>query len=281
MIEARNRNKVTPAHSHALQSGAWIEREQTSRGCASMNTDPAESERYMIFEGVIQWTQAVALQSDRVAAAQTAQFRPGDWPGAHRLPGMNFRSECDYFSVAVGMLFQFKRRATDLGLFASVDFSEIDIVPWQDRVNVRNKRMHVTDYLKPGGEAGKGWFVETPDFKADASSIVGTLIGGRLDWAALGAAAKRLLPKLLAQPIPYPSIPGMPRPEPALPVRFLSALRAMAWDDQRVAIAWMESPNPALGGATPAEKVKTPEGMAEVVAILEPMASARLGDNQR
>ncbi len=32
-----------------------------------MNTDPAESERYMIFEGVIQWTQAVALQSDRVA----------------------------------------------------------------------------------------------------------------------------------------------------------------------------------------------------------------------
>jgi hypothetical protein len=138
-----------------------------------MNTDPAESERYMIFEGVIQWTQAVALQSDRVAAAQTAQFRPGDRPGAHRLPGMNFRSECDYFSVAVDMLFQFKRRATDLGLFASVDFSEIDIVPWQDRVDVRNKRMHVTDYLKPGGEAGEGWFVETPEFKADASSTIG------------------------------------------------------------------------------------------------------------
>ena len=77
-----------------------------------MNTDPAESERYMIFEGVIQWTQAVPRQSDRVAAAQTAQFRPGDRPGAHRLPGMNFRSECGDFSVAVDMLFQFKRRAT-------------------------------------------------------------------------------------------------------------------------------------------------------------------------
>ena len=35
-------------------------------------------------------------------------------------------------------------------------------------------------------------------------------------------------------------------------------------------------PNPALGGLTPAEKVETPEGMAEVVAILEPMASARV-----
>ena len=217
-----------------------------------MNTDPAETERYMIFEGVIQWTQAVALQSDRVAAAQAAQFQPGAQQGANRLLDMNFRSECDYFSVAVDMLFQFKKRAKVLDLFASVDFSEIDIVPWQDRVDVRNRRMHVTDYLTPGGEAGKGWFVETPDFKADPSSTVGTLIGGRLDWAALGGAAKRLLPKLLAQPIPYPSIPGMPKPELALPVRFLGALRAMAWGDQRVAIEWMESPNPALGGLTPA-----------------------------
>ncbi len=92
---------------------------------------------------------------------------------------------------------------------------------------MRNKRMHVTEYFKPGGETGKGWFGGTPDFKADASSTIGTLIGGRLDWAALGAAAKRLLPKLLAQPIPWPSIPGTPQPEPALPVRFLDALRAM------------------------------------------------------
>jgi hypothetical protein len=109
----------------------------------------------------------------------------------------------------------------------------------------------------------------------DARATVGTLIGGRLDWVALGAAAKRLLPKLLAQPIPYPSIPGMPQPEPALPVRFLSALRAMAWSDQRVAIEWMEAPNPTLGGLTPAEKVKTAEGMAEVVAVLESMTSSK------
>ena len=68
------------------------------------------------------------------------------------------------------MLFQFKRRADDLGLFASADFSEIDIVPWQDRVDVRNKRMHVTDYLKPGGEDRQGMVRRDPDFKADASA---------------------------------------------------------------------------------------------------------------
>jgi hypothetical protein len=53
-----------------------------------MNTDPAESERYMIFEGVIQWTQAAALQSDRVAVAQAAQFRPagGASSAGHEFP---------------------------------------------------------------------------------------------------------------------------------------------------------------------------------------------------
>ena len=241
-----------------------------------MNTDPAETERFMIFEGVIQWTQAVAVQADRVAAAQAAQFQPGRRQPENRLSGMNFRSECDYFAVAVDMLFKFKKRAAEKDLFASIDFSEIDgLTAQQDRVDIRNMRMHVTDYLRGRGNDQDRWFVETPDFKADASSTVGALIGGRLDWAALGAAAKRLLPKLLAQPIPYPSIPGMPQPEPALPVRFLDALRALAWGDQRVAIAWMESPNPALGGLTPAEKVKTPEGMAEVVAILESIALKR------
>ena len=205
-----------------------------------MNTDPAETERYMIFEGVIQWTQAVALQSDRVAAAQAAQFRPGDRPGAHRLPGMNFRSECDYFRR--GDMLSHRETRGRLRSLRLIDFSEIDIVPWGDRVDVRNKRMHVTEYFNWRRDRQET-FGGTPDFKADASSTIGTPIGGRLDWAALGAAAnERPLPKLLAQPIPWPSIRGTPQPEPALPVRFLDALRAMTGGDQRAAIAWMNNP---------------------------------------
>ena len=46
-------------------------------------------------------------------------------------------------------------------------------------------------------------FVETSQFIADASSVVGTTIGARLDWIKFAAAAQRLLPKLLAEPIPY------------------------------------------------------------------------------
>jgi len=43
--------------------------------------------------------------------------------------------------------------------------------------------------------------------------------------AFFGAAAERLLPKLLCEPIPYPPIPNMPPPpEPGLPIRLLRGM---------------------------------------------------------
>jgi hypothetical protein len=67
-------------------------------------------------------------------------------------------------------------------------------------------REHVVDYFRGAGNAKGRWVAETPDYKADASSVVGTMIGGRLDWIAFGTAAERLLPQLLAEPIPYSRI---------------------------------------------------------------------------
>jgi hypothetical protein len=64
-------------------------------------------------------------------------------------------------------------------------------------------REHVVEYSRGRGRASQRWFAETPHFKADASSVVGTIIGGRLDWIKFAAAAELLLPKLLAEPIPY------------------------------------------------------------------------------
>jgi hypothetical protein len=46
--------------------------------------------------------------------------------------------------------------------------------------------------------------VETPEFKADASTLVGNIIGGRLDYKAFAEAARRLLPQLLKEPNPKP-----------------------------------------------------------------------------
>ncbi len=182
----------------------------------------------------------------------------------------NFHSQCHYFAVAADMFNAFRRQAKKLGLFAAVDFSEIDGFPWGDHKDVRNMRSHVTEYFGGKGRDRDRWIFETPDGKADASSVVGTLIGGRLDWAALGAAAERLLPKLLREPIPYPAIPNMPPPpKPALPLRFVQSLAAMTRGNMAAAHKWMMTPNPDLDGNIPAEKVKTPTGLAEVVACLD------------
>ncbi len=133
-------------------------------------------------------------------------------------------------------------------------------------------RSHVTDYFGGKGKDRDRWIFGTPDGgKADASSVVGTLIGGRLDWVALGAAAHGLLPKLLREPIPYPNMPPPAKAVP--PLRLIRLLRAMVKGDEAALHQWMLSPNPDFNGNIPGMKTRTPEGHAEVVAYLEARVS--------
>jgi hypothetical protein len=115
----------------------------------------------------------------------------------------NFHSQCHFFVIAAYKLIEYREWASTFGLCPTVDFSEIDAFSEQDIRDLRNMREHVVEYFQGRGLASQRWFAETPHFKADASSVVGTMIGGRLDWIKFAAAAERLLPKLLAEPIPY------------------------------------------------------------------------------
>ena len=111
-------------------------------------------------------------------------------------------TECHFFAIAASKLIEHRRWVASFGLCANVDFSEIDGFSVQDIKDVRDMREHVKDYFQGGGKFPDRW--RTPDGTADASSLNGTKIGGRLDWGVFGAAAKRLLPRLLAEPIPFP-----------------------------------------------------------------------------
>ncbi len=165
-----------------------------------------DEERFMAFEGLVQWTQAVVTQSVRISAARERQVALDitSTPAQRRQAIHAFHTECHFFAVAAHKLLEFRDWVSSFGLCMSVDFAEIDGFPAQDVRDLRNMREHVVDYFRGVGNAPDRWTMETPEYKADASSVVGIMIGGRLDWIAFGMVAERLLPQLLAEPIPYP-----------------------------------------------------------------------------
>jgi hypothetical protein len=162
-----------------------------------------EQEQSMAFEGLLQWTQAVITQSQRVSEAKERRFASGGNSAARQQAIRNFHSQCHFFVIAAYKLIEYRKWVSTFGLCANVDFSEIDAFSEQDIKDLRNMHEHVVEYFQGYGLASERWFAETPRFKADASSVVGTMIGGRLDWIKFSAAADQLLPKLLAEPIPY------------------------------------------------------------------------------
>jgi hypothetical protein len=174
-----------------------------------------DQERFMAFEGLLQWTQAVVTQSARVSRADarqssscalspsTPQRRLEATKQRHQAI-LAFHTECHFFAIAAYKLLEYRDWVRTFGLCASVDFGEIDQFSEQNIRDLRNMREHVVDYFRGIGREPDRWLVETPEYRGDASGRTGTMIGSRLDWVAFGAAAERLLPQLLAEPVPYP-----------------------------------------------------------------------------
>jgi hypothetical protein len=170
-------------------------------------------ERFMAFEGLVQWTQAVITQSVRASKAKDhmrSTLEQTEDRQQRRQALQALQSECHFFAIAANKLLEYRDWVRTFGLCSSVDFGEVDLFSEQDIRDLRNMREHVVDYFTGEGRAKARWVVQTPEYRADASSIVETLIGGRLDWVKFGTAAERLLPRLLAEPTPYPSQAARP-----------------------------------------------------------------------
>ena len=121
-----------------------------------------------------------------------------------RLLAAQVRSEHHYFAIAANKVLEHRDWVLQMGLCSNVDFAMLDQFSSRDIRDLRNMREHGVDYFKGVDQDKDRWMIETPEFKADASSSVGTLIGGRLDWKLFVVAAEKLLPALLAEPIPFP-----------------------------------------------------------------------------
>lgn len=160
-----------------------------------------DEELFMAFCGLVQWTRGVVHQADRIAATEKSLF---DAPRNHVALMDALRCEHHYFVIAAYKLIEHRHWVTTLGLCQNIEFSEIDAFPRRDIKDLRNMREHVVGYFQGNGHDKARWFVETPEYKADASSCVGTFIGGRLDYLQFAGAAERLLNVLQQLPIPYP-----------------------------------------------------------------------------
>lgn len=160
-------------------------------------------QRFMAFEGLVQWTAATVEQGKRVDEA-TARMTAGLSSGDQRLLAAQLRTEHHYFAIAANKVLEHREWVLRLGLCTQVEFSVLDQFSRQDVRDLRNMREHVVDYFEGVGRDKARWMVETPEFKSDASAAVGMLIGGRLDWKLFSEAAESLLPVLLGQPVPYP-----------------------------------------------------------------------------
>jgi len=162
----------------------------------------ADQERFMAFEGLVQWTSAVIAQADRLANARLPKAVMS--PEERRAAIYDRQCQAHYFVVAAWKLLEHRKWVTAFGLCTNIDFSEIDAFSEGHIRDLRNMREHVVEYFQGRGRNNGRWMIQTPEYRADASSIVGTKIGGRLDWKAFSKAAHRLLPQLLREPIPYP-----------------------------------------------------------------------------
>jgi hypothetical protein len=161
----------------------------------------ADEERFMAFEGLLQWTYAVVAQWARIASGidQTRSSLRDNNPVIRHQAMLNYHTECHFFVIAANKLVEYHNLVVTCGLCAAVDFTEIDSFS-KDIRSLRNMREHIIDYFQGIGREPTQWTLGG----ADASTIGGTIIGGRLDWVKFGAAAERLLSKLLLEPIPYP-----------------------------------------------------------------------------
>ena len=159
-----------------------------------------DDQKFMAAEGLVQWLVACVEQGQRLKdiyanhMSKLSELEPRE----RRIVVAKSHTEGSFLANAANQLFLYRAWVRDLGLFTSVDFSELDPFDQQAIRDLRNMREHAIEYFLGRGNNKDRWFVETPEYSADASSVVGSMIGGRLDYKAFTSACEIVLQRVLA-----------------------------------------------------------------------------------
>ena len=111
------------------------------------------------------------------------------------------RVEIHFFLIAAYKLVEHIECALSLNYLDDRILKMIDPVKGDIKA-LRDKNEHVIEYFRGGGRRRGDWITERDDGVADASSLIGTRIGNRLDYVVVCDLAKVIsesLPSLRRQ----------------------------------------------------------------------------------
>src|SRR5258707_284533 len=89
---------------------------------------PPAAERYMAFEGLVQWTEAVIVQAQRIKHA-LARYGDEEFMRdavVRRRCILATHSECHFFAIAALKLLEYRKWSCSFGLCTGIDFRELD-----------------------------------------------------------------------------------------------------------------------------------------------------------
>jgi hypothetical protein len=159
-----------------------------------------DDQKFMATDGLVQWLAAAVTQGQRLRDIYQRDFHKlADLPPLERrVLILRSHTEATFLASAANQILKYRKWTQDLGLLSKVDFSELDKFDAKKIRDLRNMREHVIEYFLGQGDNQQRWFVETPEYKADASAVVGAMIGGRLDYEAFTTACEVVLQEVLS-----------------------------------------------------------------------------------
>lgn len=152
-----------------------------------------EDQKFMAFEGIRSWAQAILVEVERINSARKnlTNINSDIRLSANR----QFQAERHLFLVAANKLMQYIDWAKKLNFLDKELFSEIE-KHREDIKDMRDLNEHAIEYFIDQGRFKEKWLKVDEASIADASSTVDDRIGNRLSWNAVSAASAELLEKL-------------------------------------------------------------------------------------
>lgn len=150
-----------------------------------------EDQKFMALEGLHAWASGILDQVRRIEAARESMGSNITNHDARIATQRAFNRERHFFLIAAYKLVEYADWASNVGVVDKAIFSELFSFR-NDIKGMRDKNEHVVAYFLGRGHDPSEWVHVTEEAIADASSTVGSKIGGRLDWNEVANVVRRL-----------------------------------------------------------------------------------------